>query len=134
MMPEASPSKEPALASFATVDEYLASLPDEKRAVLEELRRAVNAAAPGTTETIAYDMPALRSKDGRFLLSYGGYKNHYSLFPASEVVVAALGDELTPYLAGRGTIRFPASRPIPLAMVTKIVEVRVAEHTADRGR
>lgn len=122
------------MALLATVDEYVASLPEEKRAVLEELRRTVNAAAPGMTETIAYDMPALRSKDGRFLLSYGAYKNHYSLFPASEVVVAALGDELTPYLAGRGTIRFPASRPIPIAMVTRIVEVRVAEHAADRGR
>jgi uncharacterized protein YdhG (YjbR/CyaY superfamily) len=122
------------VASFASVDEYLASLPDEKSAALEELRRTVNAAAPGTTETIAYDMPALRSKDGKFLLSYGAYKNHYSLFPASEVVVAALGDELTPYLAGRGTVRFPASRPIPIAMVRKIVEVLVAERLADRGR
>ncbi len=122
------------MASFASVDEYIAALPDEKRTAVEELRRTVNAAAPGTTETIAYDMPALRGTDGRFLLSYGAYKNHYSLFPASEVVVAALGDELTPYLAGRGTIRFPASRPIPMALVRRVVEVRVAERTADRGR
>ena len=122
------------MASFASVDEYLAALPDEKRAVVEELRRTVNAAAPDATETIAYDMPALRTRDGKFLLSYAAYKNHYSLFPASEVVVEALGDELTPYLAGRGTIRFPASRPIPTPMITRIVEVRVAEHAADRGR
>ena len=102
------------MPTFATVDAYLAALPDEKRAAVEELRRAVNAAAPGTTETIAYDMPALRTGNGKFLLSYAAFKNHYSLFPASDVVVEALGDELTPYLAGRGTIRFPASRPLPI--------------------
>jgi uncharacterized protein YdhG (YjbR/CyaY superfamily) len=50
------------------------------------------------------------------------------------VVVEALGDELTPYLAGRGTIRFPASRPLPIAMISRIVEVRVAENAADKGR
>ena len=122
------------MPSIATVEDYLAALPDERRAAVEELRRTINAAAPEATETIAYDMPALRSQNGKFLLSYGAYKNHYSLFPASEVVVEALGDELTPYLAGRGTIRFPASRPIPTAMVARIVKVRVAENAADRGR
>ena len=61
---------------------------------------------------------------------YAAYKRHYSLFPASEAVVQALGDELTPYLAGKGTIRFPATKPIPTAVVTKIVKVRVAENAA----
>lgn len=122
------------MAELTSVEDYLATLPEERRAAVEELRRTVNAAAPEATETIAYQMPALRSQDGTFLLSYGAYKNHYSLFPASEVVVAALGDELTPYLAGRGTIRFPASRPIPTAMVAKIVKVRVAERAGRHAR
>jgi len=116
------------MASPATVDEYLATLPDDRRAAVEELRRTINAAAPEATETIAYEMPALRSHGGQFLVSYAAYKNHYSLFPASGAVVEALGEELTPYLAGKGTIRFPASRPIPAALVTKIVKIRVAEN------
>ena len=71
-------------------------------------------------------MPALRL-DGHFLVSYAAFKGHYSLFPASQVVVDALGDELTPHLSGKGTIRFPADRPIPLELVAKIVQVRVEE-------
>lgn len=120
------------MASPTTVDAYLASLPADRRAVLEALRQTINAAAPDATETIAYQMPALRSHGGQFLVSYAAYKAHYSLFPASGAVVAALGDELTPYLVGSGTIRFPANRPIPLALVAKVVEIRVTENAAHK--
>jgi uncharacterized protein YdhG (YjbR/CyaY superfamily) len=122
------------MPSPTTVDDYLATLPDDRRAAMEELRQAVNAAAPEATETIAYEMPALRSHDGRFLVSYAAYKNHYSLFPASEAVVERLGEEVRPYLAGKGTIRFPASRPIPIATVTKIVRILVSENAAHARR
>ena len=111
----------------SSVAAYLADLPADRRAVAEELRRTVMAAAPEATETIAYQMPALRSDDGRFLVSYAAYKRHYSIFPASDAVIEALGDELTPYLSGRGTIRFPADHPIPFALVTNIVKARLAE-------
>ena len=67
-----------------------------------ELRETVRAAAPGATETIAYNMPAFRSHGGQFLVSFAAFRAHYSLFPASEQVVEELGDELAPYLAGRG--------------------------------
>lgn len=122
------------MAAPTSVDDYLAALPEERRAALAELRQTINAAAPEATETIAYQMPALRSHGGQFLVSYAAFKNHYSLFPASDAVIAALGEKLTPYLAGKGTIRFPADKPIPAAVVTKIVEVRVAENAARGGR
>jgi uncharacterized protein YdhG (YjbR/CyaY superfamily) len=122
------------MAALSSVEEYLATLPDDRRAVVEELRRTINAVAPDETETIAYEMPALRGRDGRFLLSYAAYKNHYSLFPASDVVVEALGDDIAPYLAGKGTIRFPASRPIPTALVERIVKARLAERAERGGR
>jgi uncharacterized protein YdhG (YjbR/CyaY superfamily) len=102
--------------------------------VVEELRKTINAAAPDATETIAYQMPSLRSPDGRFLVSYASFKSHYSLFPASDDVIKALGAEIEPYLAGRGTIRFPVSRPIPMELVTKVVKIRVKEHAADAAR
>jgi uncharacterized protein YdhG (YjbR/CyaY superfamily) len=120
------------MAEPTTVDDYMATLPDERRAALEELRQTIKAAAPEATEVIAYKMPAFRSHGGQFLVSYDAYKNHYSLFPASDAVVEALGEELTPYLAGKGTIRFPASRPIPADLVTKIMKVRWAENE-ERG-
>lgn len=117
-----------------TVDEYLATLPEDRQAVMSELRRTVVAAAPEATEALAYRMPALRSHGGQFLISYDAYKAHYSLFPASDAVIDRLGDALAPYLAGKGTIRFPASRPLPLDLIRRIVEIRVEENAARAGR
>jgi uncharacterized protein YdhG (YjbR/CyaY superfamily) len=122
------------VADPASVEDYLAALPDERRAAMKELRQTIGAAAPDAEESIAYGMPALRSHGGQFLVSYAAFKNHYSLFPASGAVVEALGEELTPFLAGRGTIRFPASRPIPAALVTRIVKIRVQENAERGGR
>ena len=114
----------------ATVEAYLASLTPDRRAAVESIRRAARAGAPEATESIAYGMPALRSHRRQFLVSYAAFKAHYSLFPASEAVIQACGADLTPYLSGKGTIRFPADRPIPAALVTKIVKVRFAENAA----
>ena len=110
-----------------TVDEYLAALPEDRRGPMESLRGAIRAAAPDAVEAIAYNMPAFRTRGGRFLVSYDAYKAHYSLFPFTDGMVASFGDELAPYLAGKGTIRFPASRPIPEDLVTRLVAMRVAE-------
>ena len=122
------------MGTWSTVDEYLAALPDDRRARLQGLRATVQAAAAsGATEVIAYDMPALRL-DGRFLVSYAAYRRHDSLFPASEGVESELADEIRPYLAGKGTIRFPVSEPLPLDLIRRIVEIRVREHGAGRRR
>ena len=114
----------------ASVDDYLAGLTDEQQVAVRALRATIAAAAPMATEGIAYQMPAFRSHGGQFLVSFAAYKKHCSLFPASEAVVNALGEELTPYLAGKGTIQFPADRPIPVETVRKIIAVRVAENAA----
>jgi uncharacterized protein YdhG (YjbR/CyaY superfamily) len=121
------------MAAPATVEEYLANLSPDRRAAVESLRRAARAGAPEAIESIAYGVPALRSHGRQFLVSYAAFKAHYSLFPASQAVIQACGAELTPYLSGKGTIRFPADRPIPDALVTKIVKVRFAENAARDG-
>lgn len=116
----------------ATVAEYLAAQPAPRRAALEELRATIRAAAPDAIESIAYDMPAYRL-DGRFLVSFAAFTKHYSLFPASGVVIDRLGDELSPYLAGKATLRFPAGVPVPFSLVSRIVAIRVEElATSDR--
>ncbi len=117
------------MAAPTSVEAYLAALPEESRAALEALRRTIRAAAPEATETIAYEMPAFRDR-GRFLVSYAAYRNHCSLFPASQAVREALGDELEPYLSGKGTIRFRAEEPLPAALVTRIVKLRLEENMA----
>jgi uncharacterized protein YdhG (YjbR/CyaY superfamily) len=113
-----------------TVEAYMAALPAERRAAMELLRSTIKAAVPEAIEAISYKMPAFRSHGGQFLVSYDAYKAHYSLFPASDAVIKACGAELTPYLSGKGTIRFPADQPIPVGLVTKILEVRWAENAA----
>ena len=111
----------------------MATLPDDRRGPMNELREAIRAGAPEATEVISYKMPAFRSH-GQFLVSYDAFKQHYSLFPASDGVVKGLGDEITPYLAGKGTIRFPASRPIPTALVTRVAAIRFEENAAHDKR
>jgi uncharacterized protein YdhG (YjbR/CyaY superfamily) len=119
------------MVKHGTVEAYMAALPDDQRAVLEELRATIRAAAPEATEQIAYDMPAFKV-NGRFLVSYGAYKDHFSLFPASGAVLAALGDEIAPYHTGKATIQFTADRPLTADVVTRLVGVRL-EETATRG-
>ena len=114
------------MATYANVDEYMAALPDDRRVVMEQIRGTIRSAAPDAIEAIAYNMPAFRL-DGRFLVSYEAFKRHYSLFPWSDAMLAELGDELRPFAVGKGTIRFPADEPIPLELVTRIVEVRNRE-------
>jgi uncharacterized protein YdhG (YjbR/CyaY superfamily) len=120
------------MAAPTSVENYLAALPEEQRVALEDLRQTIRAAAPTATETISYQMPAFK-QDGRFLVSYAAFKDHCSLYPASDAVMEALGDELQPYFSGRGTLRFQADQPIPAALVKKIVELRLEENAA-RGR
>ncbi len=109
------------------VDRYIASQSDERRAAMETLRDTINAAAPEATETIAYGMPALKGRAGGFLVSYDAFKHHYSLFPASDAVIEAGGEDLKPYLSGKATIQFPADQPIPTELITRIVKARVVE-------
>ena len=111
-----------------TVDAYMAGLPPDRRAAMEELRRTIRAAAPAVTEAISYNMPAFRV-DGRFFVSYEAFKRHYSLFPWTDQMVDELGDEIAPYAVGKGTLRFPADEPIPLDLVRRIIEIRLREVT-----
>ena len=122
------------MAKYQDVDEYMAQLPADRRAVMEQLRTTIRSAAPDATEAISYNMPAFRL-DGRFLVSYEAFKRHYSLFPWSDAMVEELGEEMKPYAVGKGTIRFPADQPIPLELVSRIVEIRNREvgQEADPG-
>ncbi len=122
------------MAKPSSVEEYLAALPEERRAAMERMRQAIKSAAPDATELISYNMPAFKSHGGQFLVSYAAFKRHYSLFPASEAVIEAAGEELTPYLSGKGTIRFPADDPIPVALVERIVKTRLEENAAHERR
>ena len=119
------------MAAPTNVEEYLAALPEGSRAALTKIRETIKAAAPEATETISYQMPAFKHH-GRFLVSYAAFKDHCSFFPASNAVMRALGKELKPYFSGKGTLRFTAEKPIPAALVKKIVKARLEENAARR--
>ncbi|MGE5460107.1 MAG: iron chaperone [Solirubrobacterales bacterium] len=121
------------MAAPRSVEEYLAGLPEDSRANLEKLRKVIKAAAPKATETISYQMPAFKH-EGRLLVSYAAFRDHYSLFPMSGEVIAAIGDELKPYASGKGTIRFDPDQPLPVALVKKVVKVRLEELASRRRR
>jgi uncharacterized protein YdhG (YjbR/CyaY superfamily) len=78
-------------------------------------------------------MPTFK-ENGRFLVSYAAFKDHCSLFPASKAVMEAYGEELKPYFSGKGTLRFHADKPIPAALVKKIVKTRIEENAAEGRR
>lgn len=117
------------MATPSSVEEYLAGLPEAQRAVLQKLRATIRAAAPGATETISYQMPAFKL-DGRFVVWYAAFRDHCSLFPATKAVLEAHGDELKPYVSGKGTLRFTEEHPMPARLVRKIVKTRIKENAA----
>jgi uncharacterized protein YdhG (YjbR/CyaY superfamily) len=107
-----------------TTDDYLAAVNPDKRAALEKLRKTIRAAAPNVEECISYGLPAFRL-NGKFLVAYGAAANHCAFYPGS--TVKGLKNELKDYDTSKGTIRFPAERPLPTALVRKLVKLRIAE-------
>lgn len=120
-------------AANAEVDAYIEAVPEDRRGPMRQLRDAIRAAAPDAEEVITYKMPGFKA-NGRFLVSYDAYKAHYSLFPASQEVIDRLGDEVAPHVKGRGTLQFPATEPLPLDLIRRIVEVRLGENAAAAGK
>ncbi len=111
----------------ATVDEYLAALPDDQRAALQRLRGQCLAAAPGAEEVIAYAIPGLRLR-GRYLVGYAAAKRHLSFFPCKAPIQANL-EHLAGFDLDEGTVRFQADRPIPADVVERLVRSRVEERS-----
>lgn len=109
-----------------TFDDYLATLSDDKRAVLEKLRQVIRAAAPKAEEGISYGVAAFRL-DGKPLAGLGANANHCAYYPMSGSVVATLKADLLKYDTSKGSIRFPVDKPLSAALVRKLVKARSAE-------
>jgi uncharacterized protein YdhG (YjbR/CyaY superfamily) len=111
----------------ASVDDYFAALSEPRRSALETLRAAVRAAAPKAEECVSYGLPAFRL-DGKILVAYGVAAAHCALYPMSGAIVDAFQKELARYDTSKGTIRFQPEKPLPAALVRKIVRARMAEN------
>src|SRR5688572_9110308 len=98
-----------AKTDFQSVDEYIATYPEDVQAVLQRVRNAIRKAVPGAEEVISYQIAAYKLR-GERVLYFAGWKEHYSLYPATGELVDAFKDELAPYKISKGTIRFPLSQ------------------------
>jgi len=116
-------------AKAKTIDEYLATLSDDKRAALERLRNTIRAAAPGAKECISYQLPAFRL-DGKVLMWFGAAANHCAFYPGA--VVEAFKDELKDFETSKGTIRFQPDHPLPATLARKLVKARIARNAASK--
>jgi uncharacterized protein YdhG (YjbR/CyaY superfamily) len=108
------------------VDEYLAAVPEKQRVTLEKLRKTIKSAAPEASEAISYRIPTFKYQGD--LVGFAAFKNHCSFFVMSPSVIKAHKDELKAYKTAPGTIRFPSDKPLPLALVRKLVKARIDEN------
>ena len=115
-----------------TVDEYLANTPEPARSTLKHIRAVIRSVVPKeTTEVISYGIPTFRYKRG--LVAFAAFKDHCSFFPLGSSVLDAFQEDLKEFRVSKGTLHFPLDKPLPAALVKKIVKARIAQNEGNRG-
>ena len=115
------------------VDEYLAAIPEPARSTLNKIRAVIRSAVPAeATEGISYGMPMFKYKGS--LVGYAAFKDHCSFFPMGSSAIEAFKSELKNYQTSKGTIRFPMDKPLPAALVKKMVKARIAQNERKKQR
>ena len=109
---------------FKTVDEYFSTLPNQTKQFLATLRETIKQAAPGATEVISYNMPAIKMRS--VLVYYAAQKNHIGFYPTASPI-EVFKNELYAYKCSKGTIQLPMDKPLPVELVSKIVKFRVGQ-------
>ena len=107
------------------IDEYIAEFPPDVQKSLQRVRMAIKKAAPDAKEKISYRIPTF-TLNGTYLIYFAGFKNHIGVYPAP-LEAEELKEELSAYKSGKATVQFPLNRPIPLDVITKIVNFRAKE-------
>lgn len=108
-----------------SIDNYIADFPEETRQILQQVRLTVSKAAPKAEETINYGIPTFTLNGN--LVHFAGYKSHIGFYPAPSGI-EAFKNELSVYKGAKGSVQFPLDKPMPLALITKIVKFRVKEN------
>lgn len=121
-----------AKTDFKSVDEYIASQPEASQGILGRVRSTIREAVPGAEEVISYKIPTYKLH-AEPVLYFAGWKQHYSLYPATGRVIAAFKDELASYEVNKGTIRFPLFQPVPVKLIGRIAKFR-AKEVAEREK
>ena len=110
---------------FKTIDEYIATFPQNVQEILQELRQTIKDSAPNAKETISYQIPTFKLNDS--LVHFAAYKNHIGFYPTSSAI-KEFQKELSQYELGKGTVKFPINQPIPFDLIKRIVKFRIKEN------
>jgi uncharacterized protein YdhG (YjbR/CyaY superfamily) len=120
-----------AKTNYKSVDDYIDSQPQSARGVLVRLRSIIQKVLPGAEEVISYQIPAYKL-NGRAVIYFAGWREHYSLYPADDQLKTAFKDELARFEVSKGTIRFPLSEPIPAKLIEGITKFRAKQASKAR--
>ena len=112
-------------SKIISIDDYIAAFPNDMQKLLKKVRTTIKAAAPGAEEKISYGIPTF-TLNGRYLIYFAGWKNHISIYPIP-VGSEAFNRQVSKYVAGKGTLKFPIDKPLPITLITKIVKLKVSE-------
>lgn len=114
-------------SGYQSIDEYIASFPDDVQAILQQIRTTIQQAAPGAEETISYQMPTFKLHGN--LIHFAGYKQHIGLYPTPSGI-EQFKEELANYKGAKGSVQFPLDQPMPLDLIRRITEFRIEENQA----
>ena len=115
---------------FNTIDEYIETFPQDVQDILEQLRQTIQQAAPEAEEAISYQMPTFKLHGN--LVHFAAFKHHIGFYPTPSPI-EAFAEELSPYKVSKGAIQFPKDQPLPLDLISRIVQHRVRENLAKQA-
>ena len=108
------------------IDDYISDFPGETQKYLNEMRELIRKLAPDSVESISYAIPTF-SLNEKYLVYFAGFKNHIGLYP-TPVGMEAFKEELSNYKTGKGSVQFPLNKPLPIALITKIVKYQIEQN------
>ena len=121
-----------AKADFKSVDEYIATFPEDTQAILQRVRRTIRKAVPGAEEMISYQIPTYKLR-GQRVIYFAGWKEHFSLYPVTDSTAKAFKKDLAPFEVIKSTVRFSLSKPVPVTLIERMAKFR-AKEAADQAR
>lgn len=117
--------------TYSSIDEYISSFPEPTQVKLTELRNLIKNLAPEAKEKISYQMPAFTLNG--MLLYFAGYAKHIGFYPGASTIFAFM-DELTGFKTSKGTVQFPLNQPLPIDLITRMIQYRVVENQSKKKK
>ena len=112
--------------TYKSLDEYIGTFPEDVQKILQQLRATIKTAAPEAEETISYNIPTFKL-NGKYLIYFAGWKSHISIYPIP-IGSEAFNKQVAKYAEGKGTLKFPIDKPLPLKLISKMVKLKLAEN------